>query len=134
MRFPSSRYVQALRTVVGCVAAYAVALQIGFSGLIAISWLQSLAASPDAAICSEHLSETGQVPGDHGICPCGPACTMAGCAVVTGGGATPVAILWPVGRTWLLPARPYQQLGSAKPASETPHAPRAPPAVDASAA
>jgi hypothetical protein len=115
------------------MAAYAVALQISLSGLVAISWLQSLANAPDAAICSEHLSGTGQAPHDHAICPCGPACTMSGCAVVIGAGATPVTIAWPTGLPWLAPARPYLRQGATEPSRKTPHAPRAPPA-DASAA
>ena len=127
MRFPSTRTVWALRTMVGCLAAYAVALQIAVSGLVAISWLQSLTPLNDAVICSEHPSETGHPPSDNGSCPCGPACTMSGCAVIIGSGATSVTIPWPVSQAWLLPSRPYLPPSVTKSASKAPHAPRAPP-------
>jgi hypothetical protein len=120
-----------LRSLIGCFAAYAIAMQVAMSGFLVISCLASGAVA-SSEICAEHASAAGDASGHSGylICLCGPACIMSTCVAMMG---TPVISAGIPGPTSDI-ASPLPGLGfervSPTPASKGPHCPRAPPPPD----
>jgi hypothetical protein len=119
-----------LRSLIGCFAAYAIAIQVAMSGFLVISCFASGAIAPNE-ICAEHGSATGDGHSGYVVCPCGPACVMSACAAMV---ATPVAsagILQPTNDI----ASPLPRFGLEQVSNtldrKGPHCPRAPPTPDA---
>jgi hypothetical protein len=113
------------RSIIGLIAAYAIAIQTLLSGGAVIA---HIAAAAD--ICATHGDTNGSSGQQHGLggdCPCGPACIMAACDAPVGViGTFEIAINWPAipGATLkaaalVLPATIYAVGGS--------NLPRAPP-------
>jgi hypothetical protein len=132
VRFPKMRSRRGLRSLIGCFAAYAIAMQVAMSGFVVISCFASGAVAA-SEICAEHGSAGGDASGQSGylICPCGPACVMSMCAAIVGAPVTSAGILQPTSD--IAPSLPRFGLDrvSPTPASKGPHCPRAPPLPDA---
>lgn len=120
-----------LRSLIGCFAAYAVAMQVAVSGFLVISCLASGAVA-STEICADHGSAGGDASGQSGylICPCGPACVMSTCAAMLGTPVTSAQIPGPTSDI----ATPLPPFGlervSPTPARKGCHCPRAPPPPD----
>ena len=119
--------------VIACIAAYAIALQVALSGFAAISCLTSDRFALPTEICSEHatLQDDGSGPPSHhhGTYLCALACLISACGGA--GGALPisVAVKWPVKIASGPPPWSRSLTTFLRPATKTPHSPRAPPAV-----
>jgi hypothetical protein len=81
------------RSIIGLIAAYAIAIQTLLSGGAVIA---HIAAAAD--ICATHADangSSGQQHGHGGDCPCGPACIMAACDAPVGViGTSEITINW----------------------------------------
>jgi hypothetical protein len=124
-----------LRSLIGCFAAYAIAVQMAMSGFLVISCVASGAVA-SSEICAQHGPTGGDGSGESGylICPCGPACVMSTCAAVVGTPVISAGILGPTSDIGSpLPGFGFERVSSA-PASKGPHCPRAPPPSDVLAA
>jgi hypothetical protein len=126
LRFQKMRSRRALRSLIGCFAAYVIALQVATSGFVVISCLAAGAMAP-SEVCAEHGPVGGDASGQggHPVCPCGPACVMSTCAAML---ATPVdstAFVRPT-RAIAPPCFGFEPVSS-RPTSKGPHCPRAPP-------
>ena len=135
MRFPTMRSRRGLRSLIGCFAAYAIAMQVAMSGFLVISCFAS-GALASSEICAEHGSAGGDGSGQSGylICPCGPACVMSTCAAMVGTPVISAGILGPTSDiTSPLPGFGFERV-LPPPASKGPHCPRAPPPPDVLAA
>jgi hypothetical protein len=135
VRFPTMTSRRGLRSLIGCFAAYAIAVQVAMSGFLVISCLASGAVA-SSEICAEHGSAggDGSRQSRYLICPCGPACVMSTCAAMVGTPVISAGILGPTSDI----ASPLPGFGfewvSPTPASKGPHCPRAPPPPDVLAA
>jgi hypothetical protein len=132
LRFPRMRSRRGLRSLIGCFAAYTIALQVAMSGFLVVSCLASGAVA-SSEICAEHGSAGGDSSGQsrYLICPCGPACVMSACAAVVGTPVISARILQPTNDIASpLPGFGFERV-SPTPASKGPHCPRAPPPPDA---
>jgi hypothetical protein len=89
------------RQLTSCIAAYAIALQMAFSGLIVTAHMVADASelSPICRSAVETGRGEGQPPHQDTLCPCGPACTMAGCGVAVGNSSPASAIVWRLSAT-----------------------------------
>jgi len=135
VRLPRMRS-RALRSLIGCLAAYAVTLQVAVSGLLAIASLTSAHPVP-TEICSERPSGAGHASGDgghHFVYPCGPACLMSTCAAMLGATVAASTLVRPPSTGALPVPRFARQRVSSDPAGKGPHCPRAPPRPDILAA
>jgi hypothetical protein len=115
-----------LRSLIGCFAAYVIALQVAISGFAVISCLAAGAVAP-SEVCTEHGPVGGDASGERGhpVCPCGPACVMLTCAAMVGPPVDSAAFMRPT--KVLAPPRFGLEPVSSRPASKGPHCPRAPP-------
>ena len=135
LRFPRTRSRRGLRSLIGCFAAYAIAMQVAMSGFLVVSCL-ALGAVASSEICAEHGSAGGDSSGQSGylICPCGPACVMSTCAAMVAAPVISTGIPEPTSDIASpLPAFGFERV-SPTPASKGPHCPRAPPPPDVLAA
>ncbi len=130
MKRPGTETWLTWRGLIGLVAAYAVALQLALSGFLLVSQTAANAVGA-GSICTEHATTGGMSdpPADpHAICPCGPACTMAGCSpLLVGPLAVMAAVLWGVAAGPLQMVRPPEPPLPIVNAAAGPHSPRAPP-------
>jgi hypothetical protein len=131
VRFAKMRSRRALRSLIGCFAAYVIALQVAMSGFVVISCVTSVAVAA-SEICAEHGPAGGNASGQAAVCPCGPACVMSTCASMPGTPVVSVAILRPT--STLAPAYVGFESVSSAPARKGPHCARAPPPSDVLAA
>jgi hypothetical protein len=129
VRFAKMRSRRALRSLIGCFAAYVIALQVAMSGFVVISCLTSVAAAP-IQVCAEHGLTGGDASGQgsHPVCPCGPACVMSTCATMVGTPVDSAAILKPPSVS--APPRFALEPVSCTLPTKGPHCARAPPLPD----
>jgi hypothetical protein len=132
VRFPKMRTRRGLRSLIGCFAAYTIAMQVAMSGFLVVSCFASGAVAP-SEICAEHGSAAGNASGQSGylVCPCGPACVMSTCAAMVGTPVTSAGILRPTNEIASALPRFGLERVSPTPARKGPHYPRAPPTSDA---